>query len=89
MWKSRLRCADDSVLKARLLDPTLELVTKYGPLKIPVADVRKVEFAGRIPADVADKVAAAVANLGHPDFATRDKASNELKGFRERAFSPP
>jgi len=81
-----VRYIDDSVMKLKLLDERLDLHTKYGTLSIPTADVRRIEFAARVPADVADKITAAVGRLGHPDFQTREKASSELKEYRERAF---
>ncbi len=69
---------DDSHLKVKLRDEKIELVTPYGKLVIPVADVRRIEFATRVPDDVAKKVEAAVANLGKEDFKTREAASAEL-----------
>ncbi|MBN9521716.1 hypothetical protein J0H58_24910 [bacterium] len=85
---AEVRCADDSVLKVKLLDDTLELVTKYGTLKIPVADVRRIDFATRTPPEVADRVAALVAQLNHPDYATRERASAQLRDYREHAYHP-
>jgi hypothetical protein len=81
-----VKCVDDSTLKLKLLDDKLELVTKYGPLHIAVADVRRIEFAHRCPADVAEGIAVAVSKLGHADFAVRERATADLKGHRERAY---
>ncbi len=81
-----VRCVDDSTLKLKLLDDKLELVTKYGFLQVAVADIRKIDFAPRCPTEVAEKIALAISKLGHPDFATREKATAELKGYRERAY---
>lgn len=81
-----VRCIDDSTLKVRILDEKLELVTKYGFLQVSVADIRKIEFAPRCPPDVAEKIALAIARLGHADFATRERATAELKAYRERAY---
>lgn len=81
-----VKCVDDSTLKLRLLDEKLELVTKYGFLQVTVADIRRIEFAHRCPADVAEKIAIAISKLGHPDFPTRERATADLKGYRERAY---
>lgn len=81
-----VRCADDSVLKVKVLDPAVELVTKYGTLRIPVSDIRKIDFATRTPPEVADRITTLVSNLGHADFATREKATAELREYRERAY---
>src|SRR5205814_6190758 len=85
-FEVEVKCVDESVLRIRLLDDKLELVTKYGFLQIPVADVRRIEFAHRCPPDAAEKIALAVSKLGHPDFQTRERATADLKAFRERAY---
>ncbi len=81
-----VKCVDDSTLKLKLLDDKLELVTKYGFLQIAVADVRKIDFAHRCPREVGEKIALAISRLGHADFATRERATAELKSYRERAY---
>lgn len=81
-----IKCIDDSVFKVKLLDDKLELATKYGVLQIAVADVRRIEFGHRCPPDVAEKIVLDISRLGSPDFQTRERASAELKGFRERAY---
>jgi hypothetical protein len=81
-----VRYIDESTMKLKLLEERLELVTKYGVLQIPIADVRRVELASRVPPEVAEKVSAAIGRLGHPDFVIRERASAELKGYRERAY---
>jgi LCCL domain len=81
-----VKCIDDSTLKIRLLDDKLEFVTKYGFLQIAVTDIRRIDFATRCPPDVAEKIALAISKLGHPDFQTRERATADLKAFRERAY---
>lgn len=80
------KCYDGSTLKATLLDEILILQTKYGEMKIPANSLRRVEFAGRIPGSVSTVVAEAVSNLGHPDFAIRETATETLKNLKERAY---
>ena len=84
--EAEVKYVDDSSMKLKLLDEKLELVTKHGVLQVAVADVRRIEFANRVPADVAEKVTLAVAKLNHPDFKVREAATAELKGYRERAY---
>jgi hypothetical protein len=80
------KCVDNSTLALKLLDEKLELVTKYGVLHVAVADVQKIEFAHRCPAEDAEKIALAISKLGHADFATRERATADLKAFRSRAY---
>jgi hypothetical protein len=81
-----VKYTDDSTMKLKLLDDKLELTTKHGVLKIAAADVRRIEFATRVPADIAEKVALAIAKLNHVDFKVREAATEELKELRERAY---
>lgn len=83
-----VRFIDDSNMKLKILDIQLELVTKYGPLQIPVSDIRRIEFATRTPQEVVERINVAIGNLGHPDFQVREQATAELKGYRERAYGP-
>ena len=77
---------DDSTMKLKLLDDKLEVSTKYGVLHVPVADVRKIEFANRVPAEVSEKVSIAIGKLNHADYQVREAATAELKALRERAY---
>ncbi len=81
-----VKYVDDSTMKLKLLDDRLEVSTKYGVLHIAVADIRRIEFANRVPADVAEKVVLAISKLNHPDFKIREAATAELKTYRERAY---
>jgi LCCL domain len=83
-----IQCTDDSVLRVKVLDETLELVTKYGNLRIPASDVRQIDFATRVPPEVTSRIAALITELGHPDYATREKASAQLRQYREHAYLP-
>jgi hypothetical protein len=84
--EAEIKCIDESSLKIKLLDDKLELVTKYGFLQIPVADIRRIEFGHRCPPEVVEKIAIAISKLGHPDFQTRERATADLKTYRERAY---
>jgi hypothetical protein len=77
---------DGSVLKLLLRDPRIEVTTPYGKLLIPVADVQQVEFATRLPEDVARRIDAAVADLGSSDYPRRQAAETDLLKLREKAY---
>jgi hypothetical protein len=77
---------DGSTMKLALRDERLELNTPYGKLLIPVADVQRIEFAFRLPDDVARRIETAVADLGKTDFHRREAATAELMELRERAY---
>lgn len=78
--------ADDSVVKVQLRDKKLELHTKYGTLQIPVADVKRIEFADRLAPDVQTAAAKHVDNLNHFDHKTREDATEALKGMKSVGY---
>jgi hypothetical protein len=77
---------DGSTVRVTLVSESVELETKYGRLKIPAADVRRIEFAYRAPDEVAKKVAAAVKQLGSVEFEKREAASKELREIGLHAY---
>jgi hypothetical protein len=81
-----VRFTDNSVLKLTLREEAITIVTPYGKLTVPVEDVQKIDFATRLPDDVARKVEAAVAKLGSADFQEREKAGAELLQLGPRAY---
>lgn len=81
-----VKYTDDSAMKLKLLDDKLEVSTKYGVLHVPVSEVRRIDFANRVPVDVAEKVARAITKLNHADYRVREDATTELKALRERAY---
>ena len=66
-----IRTADESSIRASILDSTLELTTNFGPLVIPVKDVRKMEVGTRITDDELKQVLSAIAKLTDADRKTR------------------
>ena len=78
--------ADESVLKITLLDERLEMTTRYGKLLIPVAEVRQIDFATRVPEDVAKRIPPAIEQLGSTDFAKREAAMADLRKAGAAAY---
>ncbi|HVX11415.1 MAG TPA: LCCL domain-containing protein [Pirellulales bacterium] len=81
------RFADGSVLKLRLLDTQLNLKTDYGDLRIPVSEIRRIDFATRLSDELAGQIATAIAELGHEDYDVRETASRKLAGIGAPAYS--
>jgi hypothetical protein len=77
---------DGGHIKVKLRDEKIELVTPYGKLLIPGADIRRIEFATRVSDEVAKKIDEAVASLGKDDFKTRETASAELLALGAAAY---
>jgi LCCL domain len=81
-----VRFTDSSTMKMSLREERIEVVTRYGKLLVPVADIRRIDFATRIPDDVVQKIEAAVANLGSPQYKLREAAQADLLALREKAY---
>src|SRR5262249_16287099 len=64
-----------------------EVVTRYGKLVVPVAEVQRIEFGTRLSDEDAHKIEAAIGNLGSPQYKTREAAHAELVAFREKAYA--
>jgi hypothetical protein len=73
-------------LSLRLLTEQIEITTAYGKLKVPVADIRRIDLALRYPEGVRKQVEAAVARLGHDDFQVREAAGQELLRYKALAY---
>ncbi|MCE9531879.1 MAG: hypothetical protein K8T89_12255 [Planctomycetes bacterium] len=80
------RFTDGSIMKMALREDRIEFMTPHGKLFISTADVRRIEFAMRVPDETARKIDSAIADLGNPQFKRRETASAILVGLREKAF---
>jgi hypothetical protein len=81
-----VRFTDNSVMKLKIKEERIALMTPYGRLTIPLSDVQRIEFASRIPEDAAKRIRAAVADLGNAEYRKREAASATLLSLREKAY---
>ncbi len=80
-----VRFADDSTVKMTLQTGSIEVVTRYGKLTVPVGEIRRIDFGLRIPEETARRIDAAITQLGSKDFKQREAAGAELAALRELA----
>jgi hypothetical protein len=76
---------DGSVVKLTLADDKLTVVTASGKKAVRLAEIRKIEFAFRVPDEVAKKITAAIARLDSEQFEERERAVDELVAIGVRA----
>jgi hypothetical protein len=81
-----VRFADDSTMKMTLREEQIEIVTPYGKLRVPFADVRQIDFATRIAPEAARRAEKAVADLANAEQKVRDQAVTDLLQLRDRAY---
>jgi hypothetical protein len=80
------RLNDDSVMKITLKEERVEVHTPYGILRIPAADLQRIDFGRRIAPELSRRIDAAVINLGSSQFPVREAAVIELQAVGEKAY---
>ncbi len=83
-WEARLN--DGKVLKLKLLEATLTLDTGLGVLKIPVGDVKRIEFGLRVNDADSKAIAAALADLIAGTTRQRESAKDALAEIGPKAI---
>jgi hypothetical protein len=83
-----VRLSDGSRVRMLILQPSLEIETKYGKLVTPIADLRRIEFGIRPPAGQAAKIDDAIKRLGNDSYPEREKAVKELIAMGAAAYVP-
>jgi hypothetical protein len=81
-----VRFADGSLLKLTWLEDNIDVLTRYGKLTVPAADVRRIDFGLRFPTGAARRLETALGNLGSGDFRQREQAGADLLSLRELAY---
>ena len=77
---------DGGVLRAVLQEKTIEVTTKYGEIKIPIEDVRTIDFGCRPPSDIQDRVANSIRELDAADYKARAEAFRTLQSLGRWAY---
>jgi hypothetical protein len=77
---------DGSTMKLQLRDDKIDLETDYGKLRIPVADIKRIDFAQRIADDTRKRIAEAIHDLSSADFRRRDAAGKLLLSLKDKAY---
>ena len=80
-----VQLADESILKLLLADERIEIVTPHGTLQIPTGEIRRIEFAQRLPDETAKRIADLIEQLGKPEAEVHEQAA-ELLELKEQAY---
>jgi hypothetical protein len=81
-----VRLADKSRVRMTILQESLEIVTRYGKLTVPTADIRRIEFGIHPAPDVSKRIEAAIKRLGRQEFPEREAATNDLVAIGAPAY---
>ena len=83
---AEVRFGDGSIVRMTVLQEDLEVLTKYGKLTIPVADVRRVDFGLHVPGDIHQQINQSIKRLASEVYKERDGASKDLVQVGHFAF---
>jgi hypothetical protein len=81
-----VRLDDGTVIRKATLRDGVVVVTRFGKLTVPAAEIRRIEFGFRLPADVAREVESAVRQLGSDEYPQREVAGKRLVALGARAW---
>jgi len=69
---------DNSVLKLVLADEKIEIVTPHGKLQVPTEEIRRIDFAQRLPPESAARIDELLKQLANPESSMHEPAAAEL-----------
>jgi len=69
---------DNSVLKLVLADEKIEIVTPHGKLQVPTEEIRRIDFAQRLPPEAAARIDELLKQLANPEASMHEPAAAEL-----------
>lgn len=75
---AEVRFGDGSLVRMTLLQDSIEVMTRYGKLNIPIQEIRRIDFGLHLPEGVGDKIDNCIRLLGSETFRERDEAAREL-----------
>jgi hypothetical protein len=84
--EAEVRFADGSTVRVLLMQETLDVTTKYGKLKVPTTEIRRIDFGIHMPEDVTKQVADAIARLASDTFNQREAAGKDLVALGANAY---
>ncbi|HEY2893835.1 MAG TPA: hypothetical protein VGJ16_06475, partial [Pirellulales bacterium] len=83
-----VQLADGSVLRLLLADERIEITTPHGKLSVPTAEIRRIEFALRLPAETHQRLAGLIGQLRSSEQEAQQVAAQELLALHEKAYLP-
>jgi hypothetical protein len=75
---AEVRFGDGSVVRMTLLQEQLDVMTRYGKLSVPLAEIRRIEFGLHIPDGLCDQIGGAIKLLGSDVYRDREGATRDL-----------
>jgi len=75
---AEVRFGDGSVVRMSILQDSLDVMTKYGKLTVPIGDIRRIEVGLHTPGKLGDEITKAIKLLCSEAYADRDDGAKGL-----------
>jgi hypothetical protein len=83
--EAEVRFADGSTVRVTLLQPSVDVQTRYGKLTIPVQEIRRIDLGLHLSEATQQRIEAAVKQLGSDAYKERDQAVRQLVALGAQA----
>src|SRR5437660_158240 len=83
---AEVRFGDGSLVRMIILQETLDVMTRYGKLTVPVREIRRIDFGLHLPDGVAPQITEAIKQMGSEVYKQREEAAKELVGLGPLAY---
>jgi len=83
---AEVRFGDGSIVRVLILQESVDVMTKYGKLTVPIRDIRRIDFGLHLPEGVAPQIEAAIKQMGSSVYKQREGAVKDLVGLGHLAF---
>jgi hypothetical protein len=83
---AEVRFGDGSIVRMLILQESLEVMTKYGKLIVPVRDIRRIDFGLHLPDGVAPQIETAIKQMGSSVYRQREGAVKDLVQLGHLAY---
>ena len=84
--QAEVRFGDGSLVRMTILQEHVEVQTKYGKLKVPVKDIRRIEFGLHLPEGVGTQIQNAIQLMGSNIYKQREGAVRDLVDLGHLAY---
>ena len=83
---AEVRLNDGSLVRMTVLQESVDIMTKYGRLTIPLSDIRRIDFGLHLPDGVEPQIQGAIKQMGSDTYRDREDAVKQLVSFGPMAY---
>jgi hypothetical protein len=84
--EAEVQFANGSSVRLSILQEKIEVLTRYGKLSVPLAEIQRIEFGVHLSAESAKQVDDALGKLGSVQYADREEGARELTALGPSAY---